>query len=132
MQTEGVYLMAYSQTLNLVAGDTLPMLNFTLRDSNTAASGQVLDVDDSSTWSPIDLTGATVKLRIRELGNTTVKNTLTCTAFDLLGGKVMTNFPSGTLDAAGTFEGEIEITFANGGIQTIYDLIKLKVRADFD
>jgi len=124
--------MAYSQTLNLVAGDTLPMLNFTLRDSNTAASGQVLDVDDSSTWSPIDLTGATVKLRIRELGNTTVKNTLTCTAFDLLGGKVMTNFPSGTLDAAGTFEGEIEITFANGGIQTIYDLIKLKVRADFD
>lgn len=124
--------MAYSQTLNLVAGDTLPMLNFTLRDSNTAASGQVLDVDDSSTWSPIDLTGATVKLRIRELGNTTVKNTLICTASDLLGGKVMTNFPSGTLDAAGTFEGEIEITFASGGIQTIYDLIKLKVRADFD
>ena len=32
----------------------------------------------------------------------------------------------------GTFEGEIEITFSNGGIHTVYDLVKLKVRSDFD
>jgi hypothetical protein len=36
------------------------------------------------------------------------------------------------LDTAGTFEAEIEITFASGGIQTVNDLIKLKVRSDFD
>ena len=35
--------MAYSETLNLVVGDTLPELNFTLKDSNTAASGTTLD-----------------------------------------------------------------------------------------
>ena len=124
--------MAYSQTLKLVAGDTLPELTFTLRDSQTAAPGQNLDPNNPETWDPIDVRNATVKLRIRELGSSTVKNTLTCTVTDGINGKVITNFPAGTLTKAGTFEGEIEITFASGGIQTVYDLIKLKVRGDFD
>lgn len=124
--------MAYSDTLKLVAGDTLPELTLTLRDSNTAASGQTLDPNNSATWAPIDVTGATVRLRLRELGSTTVKSTLTCTITNGTGGKVATDFPTGTLDSAGTFEGEIEITFAAGGIQTVYDLLKLQVRSDFD
>jgi|TARA_R110000851_G_scaffold244986_1_gene397774 hypothetical protein len=124
--------MAYSDTINLVSGDTLPELTFTLRDSNTAASGKVLDSDDSDTWSPIDVTGAVVRLRIRELGSTVIKSTLTCTVTDGINGKVSTDFPVGTLDAAGTFEGEIEVSLASGGIQTVYDLIKFKVRGDFD
>lgn len=124
--------MAYSETLNLVQGDTLPELTFTLKDSNTAASGLTLDPNNSATWSPIDVTGAQVRLRLRELGSTTVKSTLLCTVSDGIGGKVITDFPAGTLDTAGTFEGEIEITFASGGIQTVYDLVKFKVRSDFD
>lgn len=124
--------MAYSETLNLVTGDTLPELTFTLRDSNTAASGVTLDENNSSTWAPINVTGATVRLRLREVGSTTVKSTLTCTVTDGANGQVATDFPSGTLDTAGTFEGELEITFASGGIQTVYDLIKFKVRGDFD
>ena len=59
--------MAYASTIKLVVGDTLPELNFTLKDSNTAASGQTLDPEDSNTWAPIDVTGGTVKLRIREV-----------------------------------------------------------------
>lgn len=124
--------MAYSETLNLVTGDTLPELTFTLRDSNTAASGQTLDPNNSNTWAPIDVSGATVKLRLRALGSSTVKSTLVCTVISGTAGTVATDFPTGTLDTAGTFEGEIEITFAAGGIQTVYDLIKLKVRSDFD
>ena len=124
--------MAYSDTLKLVAGDTLPELTLTLRDSNAAATGQTLDANNSATWAPIDVTGATVRLRLRELGSTTVKSTLTCTITNGTGGKVATDFPTGTLDSAGTFEGEIEITFAAGGIQTVYDLLKLQVRSDFD
>lgn len=124
--------MAYLQTLKLVTGDTLPELTFTLRDSQTAAPGKTLDSNDSTTWSPIDVTGSSVKLRLRELGSTTVKSTLNCTVTNGTGGKVATNFPTGTLDTAGTFEGELEITFSTGGIQTVYDLIKLKVRSDFD
>jgi len=124
--------MAYSDTLKLVAGDTLPELTLTLRDSNAAAAGQTLDANNSATWAPIDVTGATVRLRLRELGSTTVKSTLTCSITNGTGGKVATNFPTGTLDSSGTFEGEIEITFASGGVQTVYDLIKLQVRSDFD
>jgi len=124
--------MAYLQTLKLVTGDTLPELTFTLRDSQTAASGKTLDSNDSTTWAPIDVSGASVKLRLRELGSTTVKSTLTCTVTDGSNGKVATDFPAGTLDTAGTFEGELEITFSSGGIQTVYDLIKFKVRSDFD
>ena len=132
MQTEEIYLVAYSQTLNLVTGDTLPELTFILKDSQEAATGLVLDPEDSDTWAPINITGATVKLRIREIGGTTVKSTLTCNVTDGTNGKVVTNFPTGTLDTAGTFECELEITFASGGIQTVYDLVKLKVRSDFD
>ena len=68
--------MAYSKTINLVTGDTLPELTLTLKDSNTAASGQILDGEDSNTWSPIDVTGATVRLRIRTLGSSVIKSTL--------------------------------------------------------
>jgi len=124
--------MAYSQTLNLVVGDTLPELTFTLKDSNAAAANKTLNPNDSSTWAPIVITGASVKLRIRELGSTVLKSTLTCTVTEPTAGKCTTNFPTGTLNAAGTFEGEIGITFANGGIQTVNELIKLKVRSDFD
>jgi len=125
--------MAYSDTLNLVTGDTLPELTFTLKDSNTAAAGQVLDPNNDATWAVVDLTGASVKLRIRELGSATVKATLTCIiAPPATDGKVQTDFPTGTLDTAGIFEAELEITFPGGGIQTVNDLIKLKVRSDFD
>ncbi len=124
--------MAYSETLKLVTGDTLPELTFTLRDSQKAVGGSTLDPNNSETWAPIDVSGATVRLRIRELGSSTVKATLVCLVIDGENGKVVTNFPAGTLDKAGTFEGEIEITFPLGGVQTVYDLIKLKVRGDFD
>lgn len=124
--------MAYSDTLNLVTGDTLPELTFTLKDSNTAVTGRTLDANDESTWAAVDLTGASVKLRIRELGSTTIKSTLACTVTEPTNGKVATDFPEGTLDTAGIFEGELEVTFSGGGIQTVNDLIKFKVRSDFD
>ena len=55
--------MAYSSTIKLVVGDTLPVLNFTLKDSNTAASGSTLDAEDSTTWAAINLTGGTVSVK---------------------------------------------------------------------
>ena len=124
--------MAYSDTLKLVTGDTLPELTFTLKDSNTAVAGLNLDESNSATWAPINVAGATVKLRLRELGSTAVKATLTCSVTDGAAGKVATDFPAGTLDTAGTFEGALELTFPGGGIQTVNDLIKFKVRSDFD
>ena len=124
--------MAYSDTIKLVVGDTLPELTFTLTDSNTAASGATLDVEDETTWAPINLTGATVKLRIREVGSTTVLSTITATITSASNGTCTLTFPTGTWTTAGTFEGEIEHTTSGSGIQTVQDFIKFKVRDDFD
>jgi len=124
--------MGYAQTIKLVKDDTLPELAFSLRDSNAAAAGATLDENNSETWAPIDLTSATVRLRIRAIGSTEIKATLLCTITNAAAGLVATDFPVGTLDTAGTFEGEIEITFPGGGIQTVYDFLKFKVRGDFD
>ena len=125
--------MAYSDTINLVVGDTLPEVTVTLRDSNKAASGQTLDPNDSATWDPINLTGATVVMRIRKVGSTSVASTLTMTVpTPATEGKAFTNFPSGTLSESGVFEAEVEITYSGGGKQTVNDLLKLKIREDFD
>ena len=124
--------MAYSDTIKYVVGDTLPSLEFTLKDSNTAASGQTLDTENSDTWAPIDLAGGSVKLRIREVGQTTLIATITGTIVDATNGRVNFAIPSGTWTTAGTFEGEIEYTTSGGGIHTVQDLIKFKVRDDFD
>ncbi len=124
--------MAYSDTIKLVVGDTLPELTFTLKDSNTAASGATLDVEDETTWAPINLTGATAKLRIRQVGSTTVLSTITATITSASNGTCALTFPTGTWATAGTFEGEIEHTTSGSGIQTVQDFIKFKVRDDFD
>ncbi len=123
--------MAYSDTLELVQGDTLPRVVVTLKDASEAASGATLDPNNPDTWAPIDLNGASVKLRIRELGSSTVKATLTMTVTDPDNGIATTDFPAPALDTAGIFEGEIEATFQDGSIQTVVDLLKLKVRAAF-
>tara|TARA_B100001248_G_scaffold261527_1_gene253006 strand:- start:2135 stop:2509 length:375 start_codon:yes stop_codon:yes gene_type:complete len=124
--------MAYSTTLNYVVGDMLPALDLTLRDKNTAASGATLDSENSATWAPINITGATVRLRLRELGSTTIVDTRTFSITNPTGGACTTNFSASTFPKAGTYEGEIEITFSDNSIQTVYDLVKFKVRDDFD
>ena len=124
--------MAYSETLNFVTGDTLPALTLTLRDKNSAASGAVLDPDNSATWEPINITGATVKLRLRLVGQTALADTRTLLVTNGTGGICTTDFATTTFATPGTYEGEVEISFSNGNKQTVHDLVKFKVREDFD
>ena len=123
--------MAYSHTLDLVQGDTLPQLTITLRDSNTAAPGKTLDAEDSSTWAVVNLTGGSVKLKLRVLGEATVKETINGILTDAANGQVTFAFTATTLDEVATLEGEIEYTTSDASIQTVYDLIRLRVRAQF-
>lgn len=124
--------MAYSETIKLVVGDTLPELVVTLKDSNTAASGKTLDVEDSSTWAPINLTSGSVKLIIRKVGETNLTATITMTLTDVSNGVATCVFPSGTWTAAGTYEGEVEFTNSSSKVQTVQDLVKFVVRDDFN
>ena len=125
--------MAYYETINLVARDTKPEVNLTLKDSNTAAAGLTLDPDDSSTWAPIDITNPSIKVKFRALGSSSVLDTMTCTKVaPYTDGTCYMPWNADTLDvSAGTYEGEIEITYTNGSIWTIFDRLKFKVRADF-
>ena len=125
--------MAYYETINLVAGDTKPEINLTLKDSNTAVSGQTLDADDSSTWAVIDITDPTIRVKFRLLGGTSILDTMTCVkVVPTTDGKCYMPWNSTTLDvAAGTYEGEIELTYTSGAILTLYDRLKFKVRDDF-
>ena len=124
--------MAYSETIKLVKGDTLPELTITLKDSNTAAPGKTLDAEDPTTFAPIDVTGGTVRVRIRQIGSTTILKTVVTTITSAEDGKVSMLFPADTFDEAGFFEAEVEFTTSGGNIQTVNDLIKLNVRDDFD
>jgi len=125
--------MAYYDPISLVAKDTKPEITLTLRDSNTAAAGKNLDPDDPTTWAPIDLTGATVAVKFRALGSKDVLDELECVKVaPYTSGVCYMLWNTDTLNvAAGTYEGEIFITFSDGTILTIFDRLKFKVREDF-
>ena len=125
--------MAYYETINVVANDTKPEINLTLKDSATAASGQTLDPDDSSTWAIIDISDPTIRVKFRALGTSSVLDTMTCVKVaPTTDGKCYMPWNSGTLAvSAGTYEGEIELTYTDGSILTLFDRLKFKVRDDY-
>ena len=125
--------MAYYETINVVANDTKPEINLLLKDSATAATGLTLDPDDSSTWAIIDITDPTIRVKFRSLGSSSVLDTMTCVKVaPTTGGQCYMPWNSGTLAvSAGTYEGEIELTYTDGSILTLFDRLKFKVRADF-
>lgn len=123
--------MAYLTTINLVQGDQLPEVEITLKDSNTAASGSILDADDPSTFNPLNLTGGSVRMRVRTVGQTALIDTLVGTITNASGGVVTFVFDSDTLATSGVIEGEIEFTDSANRTQTVIDLIKFKVRSQF-
>jgi hypothetical protein len=124
--------MAYLTTIDLVQNDQLPELTVTLKDSNQAAAGQTLDPDDPATFAAIDLSGGSVRMRVRAVGSTTLIDTLVGTIVaPAANGTVTFLFNSDTLDTTGVLEGEIEITDSSSRTQTVVDLIKFKVRSQF-
>lgn len=123
--------MAYLTTIDLVQGDRLPEIEITLKDSNTAATGLTLDPDDPATFAPLSLDGGSVRMRVRQVGQTALIDTLVGTITDALAGKVTFVFDSDTLDTTGVLEGEIEFTDSGARTQTVVDLIKFKVRSQF-
>lgn len=108
-----------AEKIKLVQGDTRPQVQVTLTDENTGAV--------------IDITGATCLLKFRAVGSSTLVDTITGIVTDGPAGKVVFAWNANSLSVdAGDYEGEIEVTFPNGaGRQTVYDVLKFKVREDF-
>ena len=102
----------------LVKDDTSPQVQVTVTREDTGAA--------------VNLASATTRLKFRAAETTTVWATLTGAAGDLAIGIVVFTFGSGDLNvAAGAYEGEIEVTFADGSVETVFEVINFTVRADF-
>jgi hypothetical protein len=109
-----------SEKIKLVQNDTRPAL--------------VCNITDDTTGAPLVITGATVVMFFREAGATTLQATVPGTVTDGPNGQVVfypASAPAMLQGEAGEYEGEIQITFADGQIQTVYDVLKFRVREDF-
>lgn len=109
-----------SEKIRLVRNDTRPALVCTITDETTGAA--------------INITGATVRLKFRAAGVETLTATVVGTVTNGTAGQVAfypASAPEMLQGAPGDYEGEIEITFADGQIQTVYDLLRFKIRQDF-
>jgi hypothetical protein len=109
-----------AEKIKLVQGDTKPAL--------------VCNITDEITGNAIALTGATVLLKFRAVGSADLTATVTGSVTDGANGQVAfypASAPEMLAGEAGDYEGEIQITFVDGTIQTVYDLLKFKLREDF-
>jgi hypothetical protein len=103
--------------IKLVQGDTAPDIDITLTDEDTGAAINVSNGGD------------VVKLYFRKVGETTLEATITATKPNGgADGLVRFTWPSTALEDEGAYQGEIEITFSTGKKQTMYDILKFKVR----
>ena len=128
-----------SNRTKLVQGDTKPQI--------------LCAITDDTTGNIIDISGSTTRLKFRAEGTTNVLFTLTgylqsgildangniilagsgqTYAIAGSGGLVAFQFLTGNLLIdPGYYEGEIEVTFSTGSVQTVYSPIKFNVRAQF-
>jgi hypothetical protein len=105
-------------TVTMVRGDTRPVLEFSVKDTNGVA---------------INLTGASPRLRIRRKGATAVLVNRVCTLTDPTNGKcqfawVTGDWTTGVLDQPGYYEGELEVTFGDSTIGSVFEIVAIYVR----
>ena len=83
--------------------DTSPVLEVTLQDSDGDA---------------VDVTGATVRFHMRAIGSTTAKVNAAATIVTAASGVVRYTWQTGDTDTIGEFEGEFQVTFGGGAVQS--------------
>lgn len=108
------------QIYNLVKDDTAPQVQAVLTRQDSGAV--------------INFAGGSCRLRFRAKGDSTVLFTMLAAdvGSNFEEGVAIFSFADGNLDIIeGYYEGEIEVTYSNGNVETIYEILNFYLRADF-
>lgn len=105
-----------STVLKYVQNDTAPSINFIIKRDGAV----------------VDLTGATVKFKIKNNTNGSRTNDAnnTCTLITPTAGTCRYDFSAGDLSAATTYNCDLEITYSGGSVETQYNVIVITARAE--
>lgn len=125
-----------AERIKLVRGDTRPQIKTVILDDSSEAA--------------MNIAGSVVVMRFREVGAVTLQATVpgvlltglelpdgtlnTAVPYNIAGsgGRVVFLWAPTDLDCEpGDYEGEIEITFQDGAIQTVYTPLRFRIREDF-
>ena len=102
-------------SIKIVQNDTKPYLEFEITQDG----------------SPVDLTGATVKFYMKDSTTGSVKiNGAACTIIDAVKGKCRYSWTGSDTNTVATYLGEVEVTFADGKIQTGFKQLSIIIRDD--
>jgi len=107
-------------TYQLVQGDQAPQIQATLTRDDTGAV--------------IDFSGGSCALKFRAKGTTTTLFTLAAADIgdNFLEGKAIFSFSGTQLNLdEGYYEGELEITYSSGVVETVFAVLDFYLRADF-
>lgn len=125
-----------AERIKLVRGDTRPQIKTVILDDATEVA--------------MNIAGATVVMKFREVGAVVLQATVpgvlvagleladgsvnSASPYNVAGsgGRVVFLWGPTDLDCEpGDYEGEIEITFQDGSIQTVYSPLRFRIREDF-
>jgi len=108
-------------TIYLVQGDTGPQI--------------YIQVTRDGTGAAVDVSGGTARLKVRKKGTETILFTLVASDVgdNLSEGKLYFSLDGGQLATItpGAYEGELELTFTDSTIETVYEKVDIVIREDF-
>lgn len=108
-------------TIYLVQGDTGPQIK--------------INVTREDTGLAVDVSGGSARLKVRRKGTEAVTFTLTASDIgeNLENGTLYFSLDGGQLAtiAAGSYEGEVELTLADATVETVYEKVDIVIREDF-
>jgi len=107
-------------TIFLVNGDNKPQVQ--------------VDLTRADTNAVVNCVGATCTLKVRARGESATKFTVTASdsGNNLLNGKLLFTLGANLTNIdAGAYEGEVNVVFNGGDIETVYELVDFVIREEF-
>ena len=106
--------------------------SFNIKQNDTSPALSVVVADSSGT--AINITGASVIFKMRAVNSSSLKVNSSATITNASNGAVSYTFSASDTDTAGLFQGEFQVTFSGGAIETFpnSEYISINVLAALD